>query len=242
MNFDTTTLIYLLEIIVGGLLVGIGVHFVPVGGAPAAMAQATGIGTGTVQLAAGSGLTGLLSAGLMMFAMSQSPTFAQDGYSIWPILLTGAVGAMIMMDATMLTGSWIYAYAVGAPFASAKVNYDPITMFSQPPYVAPGTVGQGIPTVCFVSGTIGAAMGGIGGALIYFPLVLINHNPAMSAIFAIGIFMVDAVLASWNIQGTIEGFHDPKFKKWPKAFKACLVSTAILAVVAVLITPLVGGV
>jgi tetrahydromethanopterin S-methyltransferase subunit D len=242
MNFDTTTLIYLLEIIVGGLLVGIGVHFVPVGGAPAAMAQATGIGTGTVQLAAGSGLTGLLSAGLMMYAMSQSPTFAPDGYSIWPILLTGAVGAMIMMDATMLTGSWIYAYAVGAPFASAKVNYDPITKFSQPPYVAPGTVGQGIPTVCYVSGTIGAAMGGIGGAMIYFPLVLINGNPAMSAIFAIGIFMVDAVLASWNIQGTIEGFHDPKFKKWPKAFKACLVSTTILAIVAVLITPLVGGV
>ena len=242
MNFDANTIIYLLEIIVGGLLVGIGVHFVPVGGAPAAMAQATGIGTGTVQLAAGSGLTGLLSAGLMMYAMGQSPTFAQDGYSIWPILLTGAVGAMIMMDATMLTGSWIYAYAVGAPFASAKVNYDPITKFSQPPYVAPGTVGQGIPTVCYVSGTIGAAMGGIGGAMIYFPLVLINGNPAMSAIFAIGIFMVDAVLASWNIQGTIEGFHDPKFKKWPKAFKACLVSTTILAVVAVLITPLVGGV
>jgi len=242
MNFDANTIIYLLEIIVGGLLVGIGVHFVPVGGAPAAMAQATGIGTGTVQLAAGSGLTGLLSAGLMMYAMSLSPTFATDGYSIWPILLTGAVGAMIMMDATMLTGSWIYAYAVGAPFASAKVNYDPITKFSQPPYVAPGTVGQGIPTVCYVSGTIGAAMGGIGGAMIYFPLVLINGNPAMSAIFAIGIFMVDAVLASWNIQGTIEGFHDPKFKKWPKAFKACLISTTILAVVAVLITPLVGGV
>jgi tetrahydromethanopterin S-methyltransferase subunit D len=114
-------------------------------------------------------------------------------------------------------------------------------MFSQPPYVAPGTVGQGIPTVCFVSGTIGAAMGGIGGALIYYPLVHINGNPAMSAIFAIGIFMVDAVLASWNIQGTIEGFHDPKFKKWPKAFKSCLVATVILAVVAVLITP-IGGV
>jgi len=246
MNFDTTTIVYMLEIIVGGLLVGIGVHFVPVGGAPAAMAQATGIGTGTVQLAAGSGLTGLLSAGLMMEAMrigAIANGIAPENieYSIWPILLTGAVGAMIMMDATMLTGSWIYAYAVGAPFASAKVNYDPITKFSQPPYVAPGTVGQGIPTVCFVSGTIGAAMGGLGGAMIYFPLVQINGNPAMSAIFAIGIFMVDAVLASWNIQGTIEGFHDPKFKKWPKAFKACLVSTAILAVVAVMITPLVGG-
>jgi len=231
MSFDASTIIYILEITVGGLLVGIGVHFVPVGGAPAAMAQATGIGTGTVQLAAGSGLTGLLAAGLMMSVT----------HDIWPILASGAVGAMIMIDATMLTGNWIYAYAVGCPMASAKVNYDPITGFSQPPYVAPGTVGQGIPTVCFVSGTIGGAMGGIGGAMIYYPLVLINQNPAESAIFAIGIFLVNAVLASWNIQGTIEGFHDPKFKKWPNAFKSCLVASLILAVVAVLITP-IGGI
>lgn len=231
MIFTADMIVYILEIVVGGLLVGIGVHFVPVGGAPAAMAQATGIGTGTVQLAAGSGLTGLLSAGLMMSVTD----------NIWPILATGAVGAMIMMDATMLTGSWIYAYAVGSPFASAKVNYDPITGFSQPPYVAPGTVGQGIPTVCFVSGTIGALMGGVGGAMIYYPLVLINHNPAMSAVFAIGIFLVSAVLASWNIQGTIEGFHDPKFKKWPFAFRACAVACILLAIVAVLIQPL-GGV
>ncbi len=46
-------------IIIGGVLISWSVHFVPVGGAPAAMAQATGIGTGTVQLAAGAGLTGL---------------------------------------------------------------------------------------------------------------------------------------------------------------------------------------
>jgi tetrahydromethanopterin S-methyltransferase subunit D len=235
MTFDPSTIIvYILEITVGGLLVGIGVHFVPVGGAPAAMAQATGIGTGTVQLAAGSGLTGLLAAGLMMSVTND----------LWPILASGAVGAMIMIDATMLTGNWIYAYAVGSPMASAKVNYDPITGFSQPPYVAPGTVGQGIPTVCFVSGTIGGAMGGVGGAMIYYPLVQINQNPAESAIFAIGIFLVNAVLASWNIQGTIEGFHDPKFKKWPKAFRSCLVASFILAVVAVLITPIapIGGI
>ncbi|MCJ7444591.1 MAG: tetrahydromethanopterin S-methyltransferase subunit D [Methanotrichaceae archaeon] len=234
MNVGPETIVYILEIVVGGLLVGIGVHFVPVGGAPAAMAQATGIGTGTVQLAAGCGLTGLLAAGLMMSVTD----------NLWPILATGAVGAMIMIDATMLTGSWIYAYAVGAPFASAKVNYDPITGFSQPPYVAPGTVGQGIPTVCFVSGTIGALMGGVGGAMIYYPLMLINGNPAMSAIFAIGIFFVNAVLASWNIQGTIEGFHDPKFKKWPTAFRSCLAASFILAIVAVLIIPIAtsGGV
>lgn len=237
---DITTIVYILEITIGGLMVGVGVHFVPVGGAPAAMAQATGIGTGTVQLAAGSGLTGLLSAGLMMEAMRlQNP--ANPEYNIWPILASGAVGAMIMVDATMMTGNWIYAYAVGSPMASAKVNYDPITMFSQPPYVAPGTVGQGIPTVCYVSGTIGGLMGGVGGALIYFPLVLINHNPAQSAMFAIGIFLVNAVLASWNIQGTIEGFHDPKFKKWPNAFKSCLVASLILAIVAVTITATGGA-
>jgi len=40
MNFDAYTIVYILEILVGGLLVGIGVHFVPVGGAPAAMASA----------------------------------------------------------------------------------------------------------------------------------------------------------------------------------------------------------
>ena len=115
MNFDANTIVYILEILVGGLLVGIGVHFVPVGGAPAAMAQAAGIGTGTVQLAAGSGLTGLLAAGLMMSVTD----------NLWLILASGAVGAGIMMGSTMLTGSWIYAYAVGAPFASAKVNLRP---------------------------------------------------------------------------------------------------------------------
>ena len=120
MIFDATTIVYILEIVVGGLLVGVGVHFVPVGGAPAAMAQATGIGTGTVQLAAGSGLTGLLAAGLMMSVTD----------NIWLVLASGAVGAGIMVGSTMLTGSWIYAYAVGVPFVSAKVTYDPITGFS----------------------------------------------------------------------------------------------------------------
>jgi tetrahydromethanopterin S-methyltransferase subunit D len=155
--------------------------------------------------------------------------------NIWLILASGAVGAGIMIGSTMLTGSWIYAYAVGVPFASAKVNYDPITGFSQPPYVAPGTVGQGIPTICFVSGLIGGMMGGLGGAMIYYALYLINHNTALSAMFAIGIFLVNAVIASWNIQGTIEGFHDPKFKKWPFAFRACLVASILLALASVLI-------
>jgi len=230
-TFDAQTIVYMLEIVVGSLLVSVGVHFVPVGGAPAAMAQATGIGTGTVTLAAGSGLTGLLACGLMMSVTD----------NIWPILASGAVGSMIMMDATMLTGDFIYAYAVGCPFASAKVNYDPITGWSQPPYVAPGTVGQGIPTVCFVTGTIGALVGGVGGAMIYFPCNMISHNPAQAAMFTIGIFFVHSAIPSWNIQGTIEGFHDPKFKKWPNAYKASLIAGILLAIMTVLIQPIGGA-
>ena len=49
----------LIGMIVGGVLIGFGVHFVPVGGAPAAMGQAPGIATGVAMLAAGGGLAGL---------------------------------------------------------------------------------------------------------------------------------------------------------------------------------------
>ena len=42
---------------VAGVLIGGGVHFLPVGGAPAAIATATGVGTGTAMLAAGSAMT-----------------------------------------------------------------------------------------------------------------------------------------------------------------------------------------
>jgi N5-methyltetrahydromethanopterin:coenzyme M methyltransferase subunit D len=68
----------------------------------AAMAQATGIGTGTVQLAAGAGLTGLVSAGFMMNVTDNLPL----------ILASGAVGAMIMIAVTMIVGSWVYVYGV----------------------------------------------------------------------------------------------------------------------------------
>lgn len=224
-TFDASTLIYVIQIVIGGLLVGIGVHFVPVGGAPAAMAQATGVGTGTVQLATGSGLTGLISAGLMMSVTD----------NILLIVLSGAVGAMIMMDVTMIVGNWVYIYGVGVPPVAAKTDYDPITKDPQPPYISPGTVGHGVPTVSFVSGTIGGLMGGAGGSLIYYALMNINGVSGLSAFFAIGIFVVNAVIASYNIQGTIEGFHDPKFKRIPRAVKACFIATLIIGIFAVLI-------
>lgn len=220
-------------ITLGGALISWSVHFVPVGGAPAAMAQATGIGTGTVQLAAGAGLTGLISAGAMMGFTD----------SMALVLASGAVGAMIMMAVTMMVGTWVYVYGVGVPPASAKAKYDPLTGNRQDIYVSQGTEGHGLPTVCFVSGVLGGMLGGIGGSLVYYSLVKIHELGGgivnselvgLASAFAVGIFFVNAVIPSYNIGGTIEGFHDPKFKKFPKAVVTSLVVTFLCAVAAVI--------
>ncbi|WP_373420711.1 MULTISPECIES: tetrahydromethanopterin S-methyltransferase subunit D [Methanohalophilus] len=222
--------LYVILITLGGVLVSGSVHFVPVGGAPAAMAQATGIGTGTVQLAAGAGLTGLVTAGAMLNLTD----------SMALILAAGMVGAMIMIGVTMMVGNLVYVYGVGVPPASAKVDYDPITKDRQDIYVSQGTEGHGLPTVSFVSGIIGGGLGGIGGALVYYSLMSIANGMAsadfvgLAAIFAVGIFFVNAVIPSYNIGGTIEGFHDPKFKKWPKAVVTSLIVTFMCAIVSVI--------
>lgn len=241
-------IIWMALITIGGVLISWSVHFVPVGGAPAAMAQATGIGTGTVQLAAGAGLTGLVSAGFMMNVTDNLPL----------ILASGAVGAMIMIAVTMIVGTLVYVYGVGCVPSSAKVKVDPITKYRQDLYVSQGTEGHGLPTVSFVSGVIGGGLGGIGGSLVYYSLIevgmsvgleragvtnAVTGNPlvAVAAIFAIGIFFVNAVIPSYNIGGTIEGFHDPKFKKWPKAVVSSLIATILCAIVAVVAIAQLGG-
>lgn len=225
----TADILNIVLITLGGVLISMGVHLIPVGGAPAAMAQATGVGTGTVQLAAGAGLTGLVTAGFMMNVTD----------SMALILASGTVGAMIMISVTMLVGQWIYVYGVGCPAASAKVKYDPITKDRQDLYVSQGTEGHGIPTASFISGVIGAALGGLGGSLIYYALLSIENGLpeadfiGIASIFAIGLFFVNAVIPSYNIGGTIEGFHDPKFKRFPKAVIASFVATFLAAVMGV---------
>lgn len=234
-----SNLIWIVAITAGGALISQSVHFIPVGGAPAAMAQATGIGTGTVQLAAGAGLTGLVSAAYMM-------NVTED---FLLIMASAAVGAAIMLASTMIVGSWVYAYGVGCVPASAKVKVDPITKYRQDLYVSQGTEGHGLPTVCFVSGNIGAAFGGVGGALVYYALMKVGMTGAaispnlvpVVAIFSIGIFLVNSVIPSYNIGGTIEGFHDPKFKKWPKAVISSLIATFLCAIVAVIAIGNIGG-
>ena len=142
-------ILWIAFIVIGGVLVSWGVHFVPVGGAPAAMAQATGVGTGTVQLATAA---------------------------------SGAVGAMIMIAVTMIIGTWVYVYGVGVVPSSAKVKTDPITKYRQDIYVSQGTEGHGIPTVSFVSGVIGAALGGLGGSLVYYSLIEVGVNAGLERV------------------------------------------------------------
>src|SRR4030066_6017 len=235
---DPITLMNVLLIAISGTLVCIAVHFIPVGGAPAAMAQATGIGTGTVELAAGSGLVGLITASYMYSSVPDPQS------QMILILASGAMGSMIMIACTMLMGSMVYAFGVGVPFASAQVKKDPITGARQDLYMSKGTQGQGLPTVCFVSGIIGAALGGIGGALIYYVLVNIYSTStliggsaaAVAGVFTMGVFYVNAVVPSYGVGGTIEGFHDPKFRRvLPKDAFTSFVVSALCGILAILI-------
>jgi tetrahydromethanopterin S-methyltransferase subunit D len=220
---DPITLIIFITL--GGVFIGGGVHFIPVGGAPAAISTATGVGTGTAMLAAGAGLTGLITAAAMV------------GQPVYLVTLAGAVGAMLMVGITMFVANIIYIFGIGVVPSSAKVESDPITKWNQEKYVTPGTEGHGVPTSCFVSGIIGALLGGAGGGLVFFAvnegftgLSIIPSDAVLglAAIVAIGIFFANAVVASYNIGGTTEGFHDPKFSRLPRGIlAAALVSLAM---------------
>ena len=143
-------------------------------------------------------------------------------------------------------------FGTGIPAASGKVAKDPITGDTQPEYKSQGTEGHGLPFVSFVGGVTGGILGGAGGTLIYIELLslykatlptVMNVTAAqalpiaisVAGTFAIGLFLVNAVLTAYNITGTIEGPHDPKFKRWPRAIVASAVASALCGLVAILI-------
>ena len=202
------------------------------------MATATGVGTGTAMLAAGAGLTGLIGAA----TMTGQP---------WIIVgIGGAVGAMIMLAITMLIANYIYVYGVGIVPAASKTVVDPITKRNQEKYLkTPGTEGHGVPCVCFISGLIGAAFGGFGGGLIYYAIydAVQSASYFSSAAVSIGlaamlgtrVFFINSVIASYNIGGTIEGMHDPKFKRIGTGALACAIASVVVGIFCVLLT---GGI
>lgn len=219
-------------VVIGGLAASLGAHLLPVGGAPAAMGTATGIATGTVQIMLGAVVTGLFSAATVS-------TFSNN---IWLVSLSGAVGATIMIDVVMLMANILYAFGCGVLPISGRVAVDPITKAPQTAYKTPQTDGHGVPDVVFISGTIGGFIGGFGGALMYFALLAYaNLSYGTAVIAALSIFVANAILAAYNIRGTIEGFHDPKFKRLPKSLAASLAVSVLAAIVIVLATIALGG-
>ena len=229
---DPITLI--LFIAIGGIMIGAGVHFIPVGGAPAAMATATGVGTGTAMLAAGAGLTGLITAATM------------TGEPFYIVGIGGAIGAMIMMGITMLIANLIYIFGVGIVPAASKVPVDWITKRNQEIYKTPGTEGHGVPLTSFVSGLIGGLLGGAGGGLVYYGIydtVQASFEPAiaigLAAILGVGVFFINSVIASYNIGGTIEGMHDPKFKRIGTGALACAIASIVVGIFCIILT---GGI
>jgi tetrahydromethanopterin S-methyltransferase subunit D len=238
-------LIPLVLIVVGGVLIGFGVHFVPVGGAPAAMGQAPGIATGVAMLAAGGGLAGL-------FGGAWAAAAGQDALVV---VITGGIGGGLMMAITCMMVNFVYVFGMGIPAASGKVAKDPITGDTQAEYKSQGTEGHGLPFISFVGGVIGGLFAGAGGTLIYLELLNVYQAalPAVMGItaaqvmpiavsaagmFAVGMFLVNAVLTAYNITGTIEGPHDPKFKRWPRSVVASAVASALCGLVAILIVAL----
>ena len=236
-------LMALVGVIVGGVLIGFGTHFVPVGGAPAAMGQAPGIATSVAMLAAGAGLAGLFGGA---WAAEQGMVIA---------VITGGIGGGLMMAITCTMVNFVYVFGMGIPSASGKVAKDPITGDTQAEYKSQGTEGHGLPFVSYVGGVIGGILGGAGGTLIYIELLSLYEQTlpgvmqvtaaqvmpiAVSAagMFAVGLFLVNAVLTAYNITGTIEGPHDPKFKRWPRAIVASALASALCGLVAVLIVVL----
>ena len=231
----------LIAVIIGGLLIGFGVHFVPVGGAPAAMGQAPGIATGVAMLAAGAGLAGLFGG-----------AFAAH-FGLVTAIVAGGIGGALMMAVTCLFVTVIYTYGMGIPSASGKVKVDPITGDTQTEFKSQGTEGHGLPFSSFVGGVVGGFLGGLGGTLIYYALLQVYEADfptllsasasavvpvavSLAGIFAIGMFLVNAVLAAYNITGTTEGFHDPKFMRFPRAIFASLAASAVCGIVAILIS------
>lgn len=230
----------LISLIIGSTLIGIGVHFIPVGGAPAAISTSAGIPTGAPMITIGMGITGILSAATVI------------GQPYYVMVLVGAIGSMIMMSVTMFFSNVIHVYGVGVPLSSSNFEKDPITGFEQENYVSPGTTGHGIPTISFISGLIGSFLGGIGGSIAFSSLYSVFStyleytaviDGTIATIFSLVLFFIVAVMASYNIGGTIQGFLDEKFKQKiiPGTISCFLISVVLSLLYVFIIWGLIYG-
>jgi len=221
-------------IILGGVLVGICVHFIPAS-ATGAMSAATGIATGPSMLSAGAGMAGILSAAYSM----------DSGLAV--VLASGATGSALMMVLTILGGNIANAFGTGVSPASGqtasgnsilgKSTKDAITGWDQKPYISPGTDGHGMPVQTHISGLIGAFIGGIGGALVLFavytllaPILKPEASFTIAGFIGAGVFLINSVLPAYTLVGKTEGMFDQKIRRTPKTLVSCLIVSTVIAI------------
>jgi tetrahydromethanopterin S-methyltransferase subunit D len=159
-------------------------------------------------------------------------------------ILLGAVVTGLFTAATVssFTSNILYGFGCGVLPISGRVAVDPITKAPQAEYKTPQTDGHGVPDVVFVSGILGGLTGGFGGALIYFTLLYYsNFSYGTAVIVALSIFVANAILAAYNVRGTIEGFQDPKFKKLPNELIPSIVVSFFCGLVVLAATIALGG-
>ncbi len=221
-------------IILGGVLVGICVHFIPAS-ATGAMSAATGIATGPSMLSAGAGMAGILSA-----------AYSMDG-SLAVVLASGATGSALMLSLTIMGGNIANAFGTGVSPASGqtasgfsilgKSTKDAVTGWDQKPYISPGTDGHGMPVQTHISGIIGAFIGGIGGALVLFavytllaPILKPDVAFTISGFIGAGVFLINSVLPAYTLVGKTEGMFDQKIRRTPKTLISCLIVSTVIAI------------
>lgn len=222
-----------LAIILGGMLVGICVHFIPAS-ATGAMSAATGIATGPSMLSAGAGMAGILSAAYSF----------DSGLGV--VMASGATGSALMVALTILGGNIANAFGTGVPPASGqtasgqsilgKSTKDAISGWDQVHFISPGTDGHAMPVQTHVSGLIGGFIGGTGGALVLFavytllaPILKPDAAFTISGFIAAGVFLINCVLPAYTLVGKTEGMFDQKIKKTPKTLASCLIVSSVIA-------------
>mgnify|MGYP000718613959 CR=1 FL=1 len=106
--------------------------------------------------------------------------------------------------------------------------------------------GHGVPLTSFISGLIGGLLGGFGGGLVYYGInTAVNESSfvtdptisiGLAAILGVGVFFINSVIASYNIGGTIEGMHDPKFKRIGTGALACAIASVVVGIFCIILT------
>jgi tetrahydromethanopterin S-methyltransferase subunit D len=70
----------------------------------------------------------------------------------------------------------------------------------------------------------------------YYTPLITTSAAAVAGVFTMGVFYVNSVIPSYGVGGTIEGVHDPKFRRVvPKDVLTSIVVSMLCGVVAILI-------